>query len=80
LAPDLSSGDLLRKNQTEAPRKNRGWALTADDQRNEPLLFWSNWRKAPILAALKLFGVGSIFSSPPVVGGAVYVGSADGTM
>jgi outer membrane protein assembly factor BamB len=79
-ARDLNSGDLLWEFQTEASRQNAGWALTADRQFNEPLLFRSNWREAPIVGALQLFGVGSILSSPLVIGGVVYFGSADGNM
>jgi len=36
------------------------------------------WREAPIVASIQQFGVRSIFESPLVVGGIVYVGSADG--
>ena len=79
-ARDLNRGDLLWEFQTEASRQNRGWALTADRQFNGPLLFWSSWRETPIFGALQQFGVGSIFSSPLVVGGVVYFGSADGNM
>jgi outer membrane protein assembly factor BamB len=79
-ARDLNSGDLVWEFQTEASRQNRGWVLTADRQYNQPLLFWSSWREAPIVGATQQSGVGSIFSSPLVVGGVVYFGSADGNM
>jgi outer membrane protein assembly factor BamB len=79
-ARDLNSGDLVWEFQTEASRQNRGWVLTADRQYNQPLLFWSSWREAPIVGAMQQSGVGSIFSSPLVVGGVVYFGSADGNM
>lgn len=79
-ARDLGSGDLVWDFQTEASRQNRDWALTADGQFNEPLLFWSNWREEPIVGALRQFGGGSILSSPLVVGGVVYFGSADGNL
>jgi hypothetical protein len=41
---------------------------------------WSSWREAPIVATIQQFAVGSIFSSPLVVGGVVYFGSTDGNM
>ena len=40
----------------------------------------SSWREAPIVATALQFGVGSIFSSPLVVGGTVYFGSTDGNL
>jgi outer membrane protein assembly factor BamB len=79
-ARDLNSGELLWEFQTEASRQNYDWALTADGQFNEPLLFWSGWREAPIVGALQQFGHGAILSSPLIVGGVVYFGSADGNM
>jgi outer membrane protein assembly factor BamB len=79
-ARDLDSGDLLWEFQTEASRQNNGWALTADGQFNVPLLFWSGWREAPIVGALQQFGHGAILSSPLVVDGVVYFGSADGNL
>jgi outer membrane protein assembly factor BamB len=79
-ARDLNSGDLLWEFQTEASRRNDGWVLTADRQFNAPLLFWSSWREAPIVATVQQFGVGSIFSSPLVIGGVVFFGSTDGNM
>jgi len=44
------------------------------------MLFWSSWREAPLVATIQQFDVGSIFSTPLVVGGTVYFGSTDGTM
>ena len=79
-ARDLDSGNLLWEFQTEASKRNDGWVLTADRQFNCPLLFWSSWREAPIVATVRQFGVGSIFSSPLVVGGVVYFGSTDGNL
>ncbi len=79
-ARDLDSGDLLWEFRTEASRRNAGWVLTADRKFNAPLLYWSNWREAPIVATDRQFGVGSIFSSPLVVGGVVFFGSTDGNM
>jgi eukaryotic-like serine/threonine-protein kinase len=79
-ARDLDSGELLWEFQTEASRRNDGWVLTADRQFNAPLLFWSSWREAPIVATMQQFGIGSIFSSPLVVGGVVFFGSTDGNL
>ena len=79
-ARDLDSGDLLWEFRTEASKRNDGWILTADRQFNTPLTFWSSWREVPIVAAVRQFGVGSIFSSPLVVRGVVYFGSTDGNM
>jgi outer membrane protein assembly factor BamB len=80
VARDLNSGEALWTYRTDASRQNNGWALTADGQFNEPLLFWSGWREAPIVGALQLFGHGAILSSPLVTGGVVYFGSADGNL
>jgi outer membrane protein assembly factor BamB len=77
-ARDLKTGDLLWDFQTEASRRNAGWALTADRKLNAPLLFASNWSEGPTVGAMREFSVGSIFSSPLIVSGVVYVGSADG--
>ena len=74
-ARDLDSGNLLWEFFTEASTRNDGWVLTADRQFNAPLLYWSSWREVPIAATVAQFGVGSIFSSPLVVGGVVYFGS-----
>jgi outer membrane protein assembly factor BamB len=79
-ARDLDSGELLWEFQTEASRRNNGWVLTADRGFNFPMLYWSNWREAPIAATIRQFDVGSIFSSPLVVGGVVYFGSTDGNL
>ena len=79
-ARDLASGALLWEYQTDASRRNLGWVLTSERKFNTPLLFHSIWREAPIVAIDRQFGVGSIFSSPLVVGGVVYFGSADGNL
>jgi len=79
-ARDFDSGDLLWEFYTDASKRNDGWVLAADRQFNGPLLFWSSWRENPIVATNQQFGVGSIFSSPLVVGGVVYFGSTDGNM
>jgi outer membrane protein assembly factor BamB len=77
-ARDLASGNLTWEFQTDASRRNVAWALTADRKFNSQFLFSSSWRETPIIATTQQFGVGSIFSTPLVVGGVVYFGSTDG--
>ena len=79
-ARDLATGDVLWTFETEASRRNPGWALTAGREFNSGLLFPSMWRDAPIVEVERQFDVGSIFSSPLVVGGVVYFGSNDGNL
>jgi outer membrane protein assembly factor BamB len=79
-ARDLATGDVLWEFRTAASQRNDGWVLTAERRFNLPLLYPSPWREAPIVAAMRQFSVGSIFSSPLVVGGVVYFGSADGAL
>jgi outer membrane protein assembly factor BamB len=55
-----------------------GWVLTADRKFNVPFLYHSNWREAPIVANDQQIRIGGVFSSPLVVNGVVYFGSADG--
>lgn len=77
-ARDLASGALLWEFQTEASKANRGWVLTADRRFNAPMLYVSNWREGPAVAADRQLGVGSVFSTPLVAGKTVYFGSTDG--
>src|SRR4029434_513638 len=77
-ARDANSGELLWDYQTDASKQNKAWVLTADRKFNQPLLFFDNWREAPLLAEDRQFSVGSIFSSPLVANGVVYFGSTDG--
>ncbi len=79
-ARDLNTGSLLWTWRTEASRTNAGWVLTRDGRFNLPLLYGSTWRETPLLATARQFSIGSIFSTPLVVGGVIYVGSADGRM
>ena len=79
-ARDFRSGDLLWEFQTAASRRNNGRVLTAERRFNTPLLYGSNWREAPIVAADRQFAIGAIFSSPLVVDGVVFVGSTDGNL
>ncbi|MET0500175.1 MAG: PQQ-binding-like beta-propeller repeat protein [Candidatus Binatia bacterium] len=77
-ARDLKTGDVLWDFQTETSKQNKGWVLMADRRFNDPLLYHSIWREAPIVATDRQFGIGAIFSSPLVVDGVVYFGSTDG--
>ncbi len=79
-ARDKASGSLLWEFQTEASRANRGWVLTADRRFNAPMIFVSNWHEATDVAQDRQASVGSFFSTPLVVAGVVYVGSADGNL
>jgi outer membrane protein assembly factor BamB len=54
--------------------------LTADRKFNSPMVFWSTWREAPTIGLDRQQSVGSIFSSPLIVGGVVYFGSTDGSL
>jgi len=51
--------------------------LKADRGFNAGWLFPSQWGDAVVQGALRQQSVGSFFSTPLVVGGTVYVGSAD---
>jgi len=79
-ARDKASGALLWEFQTDASRANRGWVLTADRRFNNPLLFPSSWRESAALGAERQMTVGSFFSTPLVMKGVIYVGSADGNL
>ena len=69
---------LLWDFQTEASKENKGWVLTSERRFNNPMLFFDNWREAPLLAQDRQTSVGSIFSSPLIADGVVYFGSTDG--
>jgi eukaryotic-like serine/threonine-protein kinase len=77
-ARDAKTGDLLWDFQVDKSKQNKGWVLTADRKFNVPRLFHSNWREAPLVANDRQIRIGGIFSSPLVVNGVVYFGSADG--
>jgi len=79
-ARDFATGALLWDYSTDASRANQGWALTADRRFNTPMTFRSGWREGMALAFARQSSVGSIFSTPLVAGGVVYVGSADGRL
>ena len=77
-ARDINTGAILWDFQTDASKQNKGWVLTTDRKFNAPLLFYSSWREAPIVATDQQMSVGSIFSSPLVANSVVYFGSTDG--
>ena len=43
-------------------KRNNGWVLTADRKFNDPFLYYSSWREAPIVANDKQIRIGGIFS------------------
>jgi outer membrane protein assembly factor BamB len=77
-ARDAKTGDLLWDFKIDKSKENDGWVLTSERKFNEPFLFRSNWREAPLVANDRQIRVGGIYSSPLVVNGVVYFGSADG--
>lgn len=79
-ARDFTSGALLWTFRPEAARRNPGWVLRADGGFNAPLLYGSPWRESPLVATERQFSVASFFSTPLVVDGVIYIGSADGRM
>lgn len=79
-ARDKASGRVLWEFQTDASRANRGWVLTDGRAFNSVLLFPSGWHDGYAIAADRQQSVGSFFSTPLVMNGVVYIGSADGRM
>ena len=79
-ARDRKTGEVLWSFQTEASKENKNWVLTKDRSFNDPLLYHSNWREAPLVAFEEQLSVGGIYSSPLVVNGVVYFGSSDGNL
>jgi outer membrane protein assembly factor BamB len=77
-ARDAKTGDLLWDFQVEKSKQNNAWVLTGDRRFNVPFLYHSNWREVPLVATDQEIRIGGIYSSPLVVNGIVYVGSADG--
>lgn len=80
LARDRVSGKVLWEFQTEASQRNLGWVLTADRHFNNSLLLRSQWQEPTIVATTRMQSVGTIFSTPLVGDGVVYVGSTDGNL
>ncbi len=79
-ARDFATGKLLWEFQTEASKRNLGWVLTADRKFNAPMVFTSNSVLGTMVGVDRQLSVGSIYSSPLVVGDAVYFGSTDGNV
>ena len=79
-ARDRSSGELLWSYQTDTSKQNPGWTLTSDGRFNTGLLYRSVWQTSSIATAERMMSVGSIYSSPLVAHGTVYVGSNDGNV
>ncbi len=50
-ARDLKTGEVLWNFETETSKQNKGWVLTKDRAFNDPLLYHSNWREAPLSAS-----------------------------
>jgi len=78
MARDIKTGELLWEYQVERSKQNNGWILTSERRFNGPLLYYSSWREAPMIASERQIAIGGIFSSPLVVNGVVYFGSNDG--
>jgi len=79
-ARDGTTGALLWQFTTDAARRNAGWVLTADGRFNSAWLFDSDSYESMVIGFHRQSSVGSFFSTPLVVDGAIYIGSADGRM
>jgi outer membrane protein assembly factor BamB len=79
-ARDAATGTLRWDWRTEASLANEGWVLTTERRFNSGWLFASGWREKNAVAVDRQTSVGSLFSSPLVAGGMVYIGSSDGRM
>lgn len=79
-ARDGTTGSLLWQFTTDAARRNAGWVLTADGRFNSAWLFDSDSYESMVIGFHRQSSVGSFFSTPLVVDGAIYIGSADGRM
>ncbi len=77
VAVDLKSGKQLWEFQTEVSRENQGFFLNADKTLNTMMLFRGEFESNSI-GVERMFTIGSIASSPLVMNGTVYFGSADG--
>lgn len=79
-ARDLETGEVLWSFRTEASKRNKYWALTADGRFNIPMLFRSQAGDSQIPTVERELSVGSMLSTPLVANGTVYVGSNDGNL
>jgi hypothetical protein len=57
----MRTGELLWDFQTETSKQNKGWVLAADRKFNNPMLYYSNWREAPVAATDRQFGTSAMF-------------------
>ena len=80
IARERDSGAMLWEFTTEAAKHNEGWALTSDGGMNFAMLYRYPWREAPLVAFTRQLAIGAVLSSPLIVDGVVYFGSADGNV
>lgn len=78
LALDLATGDPLWRFRTEASRANAQGALTTEGRFNQAWNFDAGWHDAMVIGFARQSSVGSIFASPLVVDGTVFIAGADG--
>jgi len=80
LAIDVAARKLAWTFQTDASKQN-GPALTLPDGKpNYRAAMASPFYEDIVVGIHKMFSVGAILSSPAVVGGVIYIGSADGAL
>jgi eukaryotic-like serine/threonine-protein kinase len=77
-ARDLATGALLWQFRSAAAERNEGHVLTADGRLNSAWIFGSGSHDAMVAGFERQSSVGSFFSTPLVIAGIVYIGSADG--
>lgn len=78
VALDRTSGELLWTFRTDASRANAQGALTAGGRFNPAWNFDSGWHDDMVIGFARQSSVASIFASPLVVDGTVYLAAADG--
>ena len=64
--------------QTEGSKKNASKYIGADGRMNDAALYPEPTLDGMIIGMDRMYTLGSILSSPAVVGGVLYVGSTDG--
>jgi eukaryotic-like serine/threonine-protein kinase len=80
LALDRATGRALWTWRTAASKANSSWALTRDGRLNGAWNFDASWHDAMVVGFERQTSAGSIFATPLVADGVVYVGSADGRL
>ena len=78
LAVDLKAGKQRWEFQTAASKTSLLPLLLPDGKPDYARIFGSDFWEDMVVAVHKLFALGAIVSSPTVVDGVLYVGSADG--